>query len=112
MADVQAGAGWIREHVENVGFRDLLRFEVFVPLCEWMLGIDFLAGIPGAKCLLRLPMLLPFGFDQMKRILSASCHKPGNIAKMKGTNNSLLKRTKTKRRKWGGYAFDRMAHLR
>jgi hypothetical protein len=37
---------------------------------------NFVAGIERAESLLLLPSLLPFGFDQVKRILSAAAgHK-------------------------------------
>jgi hypothetical protein len=54
---------------------------------EWVLRGDALARIPCAKSLELIPILLPLRFDQMKRILSASCHKHANIAESGDRNN-------------------------
>jgi hypothetical protein len=49
-------------------------------------------GIKGAEGLVLIPMLLPFGLDEMKRILSASgCHKPQTIAEMGMGDNGRLR---------------------
>ena len=75
MADMQAGARRVGEHVEDVELGELLRAGRGVALGERMAGGHGFAGVPGAKSLLLVPVALPLGFDQMKRILSASgCH--------------------------------------
>jgi hypothetical protein len=43
------------------------------------------AGIEGAESLLIVPNLLPFGFDQMKWVLSATaCHRARDDAESAG----------------------------
>jgi hypothetical protein len=76
MADVQARAGRIRKHVENVKFGRQLRGghlagKLVAPGKRVPVRKDF-ARIKRAKGLLFVPKLLPFGLDQMKRILSAT----------------------------------------
>ena len=76
VANVEARAGWVGEHVEDVKLRRGLAaghhgFRA-VSLSERMTFGNHFAGVPGAKSLLVVPVLLPFGFDQVKRILPAS----------------------------------------
>src|SRR6266850_5891147 len=86
MSDMQSGAGRVGEHIENVVFWQFAGWRLAVALSKRMVGWDRFIRVPGAKSLLALPMTLPFGLDQMKRILSA-CHKRGNIAKSNAGNN-------------------------
>ena len=83
MADVQARAAGIGEHVEDVKLgRQLRRGHFAGKLWRWANGCaarDFLARIEGAKSLLLVPNLLPFGLDQMKRILSAAARHRTSI---------------------------------
>ena len=59
---------------------------------EGMVRGHGLAGIEGAKRLLLLPSLLPFGFDQMKRILSATArHRAGDSTRKSGGLNRGMK---------------------
>src|SRR5688572_10029789 len=81
MPDVQARAAGIRKHVQNVKLGGQLVGSRLlsgapVPQTERMSLRDDIAGIERAKCLLFVPNLLPFGFNQMKRVLSATaCHR-------------------------------------
>src|SRR6476659_10059537 len=45
---------------------------------------DGFAGIPGAKSLLAIPLGLPFGLDEMKRILPARTRHAGYYPKNRG----------------------------
>ena len=47
---------------------------------ERMLRWNDFAGIPRAKGLLGVPLLLPLRLDQVKRILSATRHRSGSMA--------------------------------
>ena len=83
MADVQARAGWVGKHVENVKFGWQLRGghlagKLMTPGKRVPVRKDF-ARIKGAKGLLFVPKLLPFRFDQMKRILSAAARHTAGI---------------------------------
>src|ERR1039458_4147838 len=76
MADVQSRAGGIGKHVEDVKFGWQLRCghpagKMMASGKRMPVRKDF-ARIKGAKSLLFVPKLLPFRFDQMKRILSAA----------------------------------------
>ena len=81
MADVQTRAARVGEHVEDVilgrqlgGGRGLAL--QLMPHREGMALRQLFAGVPGAKGLLPVPGGLPFGLDQVKRILSAAdCHR-------------------------------------
>ena len=54
-------------------------------LSEGVAWRDDLAGVPSAKSLLLFPMALPFGFNQVERVLSASCcHGRGILRKERG----------------------------
>src|ERR1035437_3499982 len=55
---------------------------------ERMIRGNFLARIEGAESLLLLPSLLPLGFDQVKRILSATaCHRAVDTTQKNGGLN-------------------------
>ena len=55
---------------------------------ERMVRGNFFPGIERAESLLRVPNFLPFGFDQMKRILSATaCHRAEDTTQTKGRLN-------------------------
>ena len=79
VADVEAGAGGIREHVEDVELPrglaagDLLGAQRIraVTLGKRVASRQLVARVPGAEGLLAFPELLPFGLDEMKRILPA-----------------------------------------
>src|SRR4029077_3531596 len=86
MAHMEAFSRRVGEHIENVVFRQLVRRGLAMTLSEGVAAGHRFIRIPGAKSLFALPMALPFGLDQMKRILSA-CHKRGNIAESDGRNN-------------------------
>ena len=92
MSDVQARAARIGKHVEDVKFPWQLRrsrlAEEIVALRKRMLRRDFIAGIPRAKCLLLIPKFPPFGFNQIKRILSATTgHRRVILRKIKRRSN-------------------------
>src|SRR6267142_6517009 len=86
MPNMKSGPRRVGEHVEDVVFWEFARGRLAVALSKWMTDWHHFIRVPGAKSLLALPMALPFGLDQMKRILSA-CHKRGNIAKSNAGNN-------------------------
>src|ERR1035441_9797591 len=91
VADVQSRARRVGEHVEDVELGHLFRSGVAVAFCKAMVGGHSLAGIPRAKRLLLVPLVLPLGLDQMKRILPASeCHKRGIIAENRSTDNGRI----------------------
>jgi hypothetical protein len=75
MADMQAGAGRIRKHVQEIIFgRQLTGGDSAaqaVTLREGMFRGHRLARVPGAKGSLGVPKVLPFGFDEMERVLSS-----------------------------------------
>ena len=105
MADMQAGAGWVCEHVENVEFgrkpleiSHLSRKSMTHP--ERVSFRDGIAGVKSAERLLVVPILTPFGFNQVKRILSASgCHNRGILRKAQmETTPELPTRTKAARK--------------
>jgi hypothetical protein len=77
MADVQPRAGGVGKHVENVKFRRQFGSGGFlssqpVALGKRVSGRDGFPRVESAKSLLLIPELLPFGLNQMKRILSAA----------------------------------------
>jgi hypothetical protein len=85
MADVQARAGRVGEHVEDVVFAgELFGGDGFipqsVPLAERVVGRDGFAGVPGAEELVISPVLLPFGFDEMERIRPACAEHRGGVS--------------------------------
>jgi len=84
---VQAGAGRIGEHVEDINFgRQLL-----VPLGKGMAIGDSLAGVPGSKGFVCLPSGLPFRFDQIEWILLARTRHQGvNILEIERRSNADL----------------------
>ena len=91
MPDVQPRAGRVGEHVEDVELGQLLRLGLAVALGEGMACGRHFARVPGAKSLLLVPLALPFGFDQVERILSASgCHKPETIAESARPDNGRI----------------------
>src|SRR5271166_3103027 len=82
MAHMKANTGRVGKHVENVEFWQVLGRSIWVATREGMIGRNGFPRIPRAKSLLRLPMALPLGFDQMIRILPASrCHNPASVSK-------------------------------
>ena len=86
MSDMQARAARIRKHVEDVKFLRQLRggnfAGKFMARGKGMVRGNFLARIERAESLLFLPSLLPLGFDQMKRILSAAAgHRATNTTR-------------------------------
>ena len=83
---MKSGPRRVGEHVQNVVFQQFAWLRLAMPLSKWMAAWHHFIRIPCAKSLLALPMTLPFGLDQMKRILSA-CHKRRNIAKSDAGNN-------------------------
>src|ERR1019366_2108968 len=92
MPDVQARAARIRKHVEDIKLFGQLRgghlARNFMANGERMTRGNFFSRIEGAKSLLLLPSLLPLGFDQMKRILSATaCHRAEDTTQTKGRLN-------------------------
>ena len=92
MADVQSRPRGIGKHVEDVVLRQMFRRRRGMALGEGMVRGRLLAGIPGAKGLPLLPVELPFRFDQVERILSASeCH---NLA---GNDSFSMRREQTER---------------
>src|ERR1051326_8986035 len=72
MADVEASAGGVRKHVEDVELGKFMDGFTAMPLRERMRGGGVLVRIPGAKELPVIPQLLPFWLDEMKWILSAT----------------------------------------
>src|ERR1700761_6017736 len=75
MSHMQSRAAWIRKHVENVKLRrQRLRLRNFagqvMPDPKRMVRRDGVARIESAKSLPFVPGLLPFGFDEMKWVLS------------------------------------------
>src|ERR1035437_7416311 len=92
MPDVQARAARIRKHVEDVELFGQLRgghlARNFMAHGERMTRGNFFSRIEGAESLLLIPGLLPLGFDQMKRILSATaCHRAEDTTQTKGRLN-------------------------
>src|SRR5688572_31305280 len=74
---VQTRAARVREHIEDIVFwRQLF---MTVSAREGVLRRDFVTRIKGAKRLLLIPKLLPSGFDQVKRILSARTRHSFNL---------------------------------
>ena len=63
MADVEAGAGRVGEHVENVVFGQAFGASIGVTLREWMGSGNRFARVPGAKSLFLFPSSLPFRLD-------------------------------------------------
>src|SRR2546423_7004579 len=76
MPHMQARPGRIWEHVQDVELGNFWNRCTSMSSRKWMGCRDRLAGVPGPESLVLIPMLLPFRFDDMKRILPASCHKP------------------------------------
>ena len=70
MPHVQPRAGGVWKHIEDVIFLDRLGRHIAMAHGKGMLRRRGVAGVKGTKCLLRLPVLLPAGLDQVKRILS------------------------------------------
>ena len=71
VADMQPRARRVREHVEDVIFRDVAGVRVRVTLVERMVGWDFLAGVPRPERLTVMPRCLPLRLENLERILSA-----------------------------------------
>src|SRR5579883_1989237 len=90
MADVQPCARRVREHVQDIELRYGFGRDVGMTLGEWVGRRDFLTRVPRPERLLAIPMRLPFGLNQMKRILTASCHKPANIGENRPGNNAII----------------------
>ena len=93
MADVQARAGRVGEHVEDVVFRRELRCSCLFPfqtvaLREGMIAWQRFAGIKCAKRLTFVPDFLPLRFDQMKRILPATARHRGELLGKAGTRGN------------------------
>src|ERR1035438_7263967 len=65
---------------------------------------NFLVGVERAKRLLLLPSLLPLGFDQMKRILSAAAgHRAEDSTQIKvGLNRGMIVSSQL----WAGFRFN------
>src|SRR5579864_920183 len=95
MPDMQTRTARIRKHVEDVKLRGQLRCGhfagKFMAHGEWMVRGNFLARIECAESLLLFPSLLPLGFDQVKRILSAAArHRAADITRKKtGLNRGV-----------------------
>jgi hypothetical protein len=69
----------------------LVRPGLWVALRKAVVGGHRLARIPRAKRLVLVPLVLPLGLNQVKRILPASeCHKRGIIAESRGTDNGRI----------------------
>jgi hypothetical protein len=82
VTDVEAGAGGIGKHVENVEFG---REFTLVALGERMLGRNGFAGVPGAKGLLLIPNLLPLRLNEIEGILlPATRHKGVEYGERRG----------------------------
>ncbi|MFZ1071835.1 MAG: hypothetical protein WAO21_00220 [Verrucomicrobiia bacterium] len=84
VADVQTRAARIWKHVKDVKFGRQLRRGHFsgklMALGKRVPVRQDVARIKRAKGLLFVPKLLPFGLDQMKRILPAAArHRTGNL---------------------------------
>src|ERR1035437_9646461 len=91
VTDMQPRARRVREHVEDIELGPLVRFGLRVALRKAMIGGHRFARIPCPKCLVLIPMVLPLGFNQVKRILPASeCHKRRNIAESPQTDNGRI----------------------
>ena len=101
MADVQARAGRIRKHVEDVKFRWQLRGghlagKIMAPGKRVPVRKGF-TRVKGAKGLLFVPELLPFWLNQMKRILSATArHRNWILRKVARRGNGRVSGDKQK----------------
>ena len=98
MTDMESGAGRIGEHVEDVELgRQVERGGGFVlqsmALAKWMSRGDAFTGRPGPESGLDVPLLLPFGLDQMKRVLPARARHKGGLcarAEVGATSDSVV----------------------
>src|SRR5258707_439231 len=85
MPHMEARARRVGEHVEDVELGQSFGRRLAVPYSERMSRGRHFAWIPGAKRLLLVPVALPLGFDQMKRILPA----PGSHNEWETVNTRL-----------------------
>src|ERR1044071_2616904 len=61
MANMQAGAGRIGKHVEDIELRHFAGLEIVMPAGKSMIGRHSLIRVPRTKSLLIFPVALPLG---------------------------------------------------
>ena len=91
VAHMQPRPRRIGEHIKDIKLGELLRPRRCMALSKGMAGRHAFPRVPRAEGRALIPLALPFGLNQMKRILpSSGCHKPGNIAENGQADNGRI----------------------